>query len=306
MTKTNNVHRKVKVSTSKSRKGLKRPAQKIKIAHFSEAMPEQAQVQIKISKPQTKAQKVQDQAQQDQAQQGQAQQVKVQSQSSQPAKPAKSFDMQSVNAEMKRRAEQRTKKIEVSEQPVISAQKIKEQEIAKAISATNRSLSQKNSRNHYRKMSFGFRRVILAMACAAIAVFAIVYAVDINSPDIPLKVAAMQTGIEAHYPNYIPRGYNLSDVTSESGKITLNFQNSGAGEAFSLIEERSDWNTNVLYNEFVRPTFGDNYTVVSAGGADVYISGSDAAWVSDGIFYRIVTKSGTLTKKQISTIASKL
>ena len=62
MTKTNNVHRKVKVSTSKSRKGLKRPAQKIKIAHFSEAMPEQAQVQIKISKPQTKAQKVQDQA----------------------------------------------------------------------------------------------------------------------------------------------------------------------------------------------------------------------------------------------------
>lgn len=302
MTKTNSIHRKVKVSTSKSRKGLKRPAQKLKITHFSEAVPERAQVQVKISKAPTKVQTAQPQSQQSQTQ-GQARQIAVQDQSNQPAKSAKSFDMRGVNAEMKRRAEQRKK--EVSEQPVISARKIKEQEIAKAISSTNRSLSQDKNYKHPRKIQLGFHRVVLAVACAAVAVFAIVYAVDLNSPDVSLKVAAMQTGIEAHYPNYIPRGYSLSDVTSESGKITLNFR-SNDGDAFSLIETRSDWNTNTLYNEFVRPTFGDNYTVVSAGGADVYISGSDAAWVSDGIFYRIVTKSGTLTKKQISTIASKL
>lgn len=293
----NKVHRKVKVS-GKSRKGMTRPARKPAITRFSDGAATKAQisqgstaraqvrVQVKISKP------------------NEQNQSKKQAQ---PKSPVKKFDMAPVNAEMKRRAERREKQPEFSEQPVISAREIKEQEIAKVISATTRSFSQeKRHRRHYRKMGFGFRRVVLAMACAAVAVFAIVYFVNVNSPDISMKVAAMQTGIDAHYPNYVPRDYNLSDITSENGKITLNFRNDTTGDAFSLIEEKSDWNTNMLLNEFVRPNFGDNYTVVSDNGFNIYISNGNAAWVNDGIFYRIVVKAGILTKKQISTIAAKL
>ena len=284
------VHRKAKVS-GKSRKGMTRPVRKPAITRFSDGAVTKAQVsqgstagaqgqvQVKISKPKKQV----------------------------PKKQAKKFDMAPVNAEMKRRAERREKQPEFSEQPVISAREIKEQEIAKAISATTRSFSQeKRHRRHYRKMGFGFRRVVLAMACAAVAVFAIVYFVNVNSPDISMKVAAMQTGIDAHYPNYVPRDYSLSDITSENGKITLNFRNDTTGDAFSLIEEKSDWNTNTLLNEFVKPNFGDNYTVASDNGFNIYISNGNAAWVNDGIFYRIVVKAGTLTKKQISTIAAKL
>lgn len=291
MTKSK-VHRKAKVS-GKSRKGMTRPVREPKITRFSDGAVEK----IQVSQKQT-SQKAQNQVK-----------VKISKAKKrvQSKEQIKRFDVTPVNAEMRRRAERREKQPEFSEQPVVSAREIKEREIAKAISATTRSFSkEKHHRRHYRKIGFGFRRAVLAMACAAVAVFAIVYFVNVNSPDISMKVAAMQTGIDAHYPNYVPRDYNLSDITSENGKITLNFRNDTTGDAFSLIEEKSDWNTNMLYEEFVKSNFGSNYTVISDNGFSVYISGSNAAWVNDGIFYRIVVKSGTLTKKQISTIAAKL
>lgn len=168
-------------------------------------------------------------------------------------------------------------------------------------------------RSHYhsrQRVSFGFKRVVLALACAAAAVFAIVYFVNLNSPDISLKVAAMQSGIEAKYPTYIPRDFNLSDITSENGKITLNFRNSSTGDAFSIIEEKSSWDSTALYENYVKYTYGDNYTLIrdqeTTRGLALYISNSDACWVNGGVVYKLKTTSGSLTKKQIKAIAVSL
>lgn len=153
---------------------------------------------------------------------------------------------------------------------------------------------------------FGFKRVALALACAAVAVFAIVYFVNLNAPSVSLKVAAMQTGIEASYPSYVPRDFSLSDITSENGRIVLNFKNAATGDAFSLTEENSTWDSNALLNNYVKDTFGENYVVVKEQGLTIYISGSDATWVNGGLIYKLKTNSGSLTKKQIKTIAVSL
>ena len=284
MTK-NKVHRKAKISTGKSRKEMTRPTKASKITRFAEEPVQEIQVQIM---------KVQETVEQEIAKQ----------EVCEPAHAGQAFDMLKVNTRMQKRAEKRAG----NQQPqtTLTAQEIKEQEIKKAISATNRSFAYQKKHRHYKKMDFGFRRVMLAMACAAVAVLAIVYFVNSNSPDISLKVTAMQNGINAHYPGYIPRDYSLSDITSENGKVTLNFKNNSTGDAFSLVEEKVEWNTNDLYTNFVRANYGDNYVVISEGGLSIYISGSNAAWVSDGIFYKITTTSGSLTKKQLSTIAAKL
>lgn len=213
------------------------------------------------------------------------------------------LDMVKVNKKMR----ERTNRQNASGPKVsLSAKEIKEREIEKAISTTNRSIAQKRHRHHYRKMDFGFRRVMLAMTVAAVSVFAIVYFVNSNAPDMAIKVAAMQTGIKAHCPGYIPRDYSLSDATSEDGKMTLNFKNSTTDGAFSLVEEKTDWRADDLYANFIKPTYGENYVVVSDSGFNVYISGSNAAWTRDGIFYKITTTSGSLTKKQLSTIVANL
>ena len=193
-----------------------------------------------------------------------------------------------------------------------TAQELKDQAIQKALATvakTDTTKSKKTKKSGFDKVGqvhFGFGRVVLAMACAAAAVFAIVYFVNLNMPDISLRVAAMQTGIEASYPSYVPRDYNLSDITSEDGKITLNFKNATTDDAFSLVEEASSWDSNALLANYVKDAYGENYTVIKEQGLTIYISGSDACWVNGGVVYKIKTLSGALTKKQIKTIATSL
>ena len=116
----------------------------------------------------------------------------------------------------------------------------------------------------------------------------------------------MQTGIDASYPSYVPRDFSLSDITSEDGKITLNFKNNTTGDAFSLVEERSSWDSNALLNNYVRDEYGDDYITMREQGLTIYISNSNATWTNGGIIYKIKTLSGTLTKKQLKSIAVSL
>ena len=146
----------------------------------------------------------------------------------------------------------------------------------------------------------------LALTCAAAVVFAIVYFVNLNMPDISLKVAAMQSGIDASYPTYVPRDYSLSSITSENGKIVLDFSNNSTGDCFSITEEQSHWDSSALLSNFVKDEYGDNYTTIREQGLTIYISNSDAAWVNGGVVYKIKSVSGSLTKKQIRSIAVSL
>lgn len=193
----------------------------------------------------------------------------------------------------------------------MTAKEIKEQEIKKALNSATKSVEVEEKtmdpkKQKMGKTHFGFGRVILAMSCAAVAVFAIVYFVNLNMPDLSLRVAAMQTGINASYPSYVPRDFTLSDITSENGKVTLNFKNSSTGDAFSLVEESSSWDSNALLANYVAGEYGDEYDTVREQGLTLYMSGGDACWVNGGVVYKIKTLSGSLTKKQIKTIATSL
>lgn len=186
-----------------------------------------------------------------------------------------------------------------------SAKEIKEKEIEKAIKSAAKLPTVDSRKSAKRFSKFGWTRIILATACAATAIFAVVYFVNLTSTDMSLKVAAMQSGIDAHYPNYIPRGYSLSDVMSASGKVTMNFK-SGEDGAFGLSEESSNWDSNALLNNFVRPTYGEDYATIKEQGLTIYIGDKWATWVNGGIVYKLTVTSGSLTKKQMKTIATSL
>ena len=191
-----------------------------------------------------------------------------------------------------------------------TAKELKDQAIQKAlISAsrenfTNTSKQQKSA--GFKKMNIGIGRVLLALSCAAVAVFAIVYFVNLNMPNVSLKVAAMQTGINASYPSYVPRDYSISSITSENKKIVLEFKNGQTGQKYSLVEEASSWDSNALLTNYIKPTYGDNYTTVKEQGLTIYYSGSNAAWVNGGVKYMITADGDTLSNKQIRSIAASL
>ena len=220
---------------------------------------------------------------------------------------------ESANAQMKKRVAD--KQDMEADRP--TAKQLKDQAIQKAlVSASSMESidgenqmpanSKKTKKKAGSKVYFGFGRVLLALSCAAAAVFAIVYFVNLNMPDISMRVAAMQTGMDPAYPNYVPRDYSVSSITSEEGKITMEFNNSSSGGSFTLTEEKSSWDTNALVSNFVKEEYGENYSIIREQGLTIYVSGSDAVWVNGGMVYKIKTTSGSLTNKQIRSIAVSL
>lgn len=190
--------------------------------------------------------------------------------------------------------------------PRQTAAEIKNEAIEKAMASAAKVETKTKKKSKIPHIHFGWKRTLLALSCTAVAIFAIVYFVNLNAPNVSLKVAAMQTGIEASYPAYVPRDFNLSDITSENGKIVLNFKNTATGDAFSLTEENSAWDSNALLNNYVKYEYGENYTVIKEQGLTIYVSDNGATWVNRGVFYNLQTGYGTLTKKQIKTIAVSL
>ena len=193
------------------------------------------------------------------------------------------------------------------QQKKLTAKEIKEQEIKKAISTAKKlpEASKKRRRKTGVIGRLGWARLTLMITCATTAIFALVYFFSMTSADVSLQVAASQSGINATYPDYVPRGYELSDVTSASGKVTMNFKSDEG--AYMLSEEASSWNSDALLNNYVKENYtADEYSVVVEQGLTIYMGNNWEAWVNGGILYKLTVKSGALTKKQLKTIATSL
>ncbi len=219
--------------------------------------------------------------------------------------PAKSHPIQTIAND---RMKDRKMSMAQAQKQKMTAQELKEQAIKKALMAAQKTEQEEEQEDTRmaKKMHFGFGRVALALSCAAVAVFAIAYFVNLNMPDISLRVAAMQSGLEASYPSYVPRDYSLSSITSENGKVTLDFKKQADDNKFSLTEEKSSWDSNALFSNYVKTTFNENYLVIREQGLTIYVDGSSAAWVNGGVVYKLTANDGTLTKKQITSIAVSL
>lgn len=214
----------------------------------------------------------------------------------------KPVDMAKVSANMKAR----TMTPAPMTQP--TAQELKDRAIAKALSNAakpeKKEVVEKKAKKS--KLHLGVGRIILALSCAAAAVFAIVYFVNLNMPDISMRVAAMQSGIDPKYPGYVPRDFSVTDMVAEEGKITINFKNSQTGDSFSISEERSSWDSNALLSNFVKSEYGEDFATTRENGLTIYMTNSAATWVNGGMLYKLNITSGTLTKKQIRSIAVSL
>jgi len=176
-------------------------------------------------------------------------------------------------------------------------------EDAKAGKKKTRKKAEKEIR-HLKKRKAG--RVLLALATSAACVVALAAVVKVNLPNISVKVAAAQTGVEASYPSYIPRDFTLSGVyTNDQNSVIIEF-NGPEDKKFTLAEEKSSWDSNALLTNYVKGAYGSDYDIIREQGITVYINYSNAAWVNNGTFYRITANAGVLSKKQIKNIVGSL
>ena len=181
-----------------------------------------------------------------------------------------------------------------------------------AIRSAMRSVATMNTTDAPKEMHREFRkkkkggRIALALLCSAVTVGALVAFVHFNMPDISVRVAAMQTGIDASYPNIIPRGYTLSNVSSDKdGEIAMVFNNS-EGNSFTLTEEKSTWDSNALLNNFVKKNMSADYSTMREQGITIYTEGDLSTWVNGGILFKVKSSGKFLTKEQIRNLATSI
>ena len=300
-----NAHRQVRTSTTLNRKYVKRPTKSTddvvvkierspQVKHFYTPAVETQQTAAQVAK--------------------QAAKQATKQAAEEAMQPAMAHPMQArVNSRMQTR--RGAGKATQQNTAQVSARQLKDQAIQKALAdaekvnkttAKTKAVEAEESAKLDFKSRFTVPRIALALSCAMAAVFAIVYFVNLNMPDISLKVAAMQSGFDASYPSYVPRDFNLNGITSESSKIVLSFRNSTNGYSFTLTEGRSSWDSTALLNNYVKQNLTSDYTLIREQGLAIYSDGKKSVWVSGGMMYVLETTSGTLSKKQICAIATSL
>ena len=143
------------------------------------------------------------------------------------------------------------------------------------------------------------KHLIFAVA-SSICCMGVLYAtLKFSMPDISAKVAAAQNG--ASYPSFVPRDFIASGASFQKNTFTLEFVGPNKTH-FTLDQEKLPWDSNALLNNYVKPTWGEQYDTIREQGLTIYMYQSNAAWVNGGTVYKLNTTSGSLSKKQLKNI----
>ena len=147
------------------------------------------------------------------------------------------------------------------------------------------------------------KHLIFAVA-SSICCMGVLYAtLKFSMPDISAKVAAAQNG--ASYPSFVPRDFTARSASFQKNTFSLEFVGPDKTR-FTLDQEKLPWDSNALLNNYVKPTWGEQYDNVREQGLTIYMYQSNAAWVNGGTVYKLNTTSGSLSKKQLKNIITSL
>ena len=132
------------------------------------------------------------------------------------------------------------------------------------------------------------------------------YFTYLNMPNLSVRVAAAQAGVNASYPEYRPDGYSLSGaVAYDQGEVNMKFASNSGPQNFTISQKKSSWDSSAVLDNYVKEKAGENYITYNERGLTIYTYGSNAAWVNDGVLYTI-DGDAPLSSDQIRQIATSM
>ena len=172
-----------------------------------------------------------------------------------------------------------------------------------AINEAMDSAPKHHAKQHAQARSPRSRILGVVFGCFALVLFG-GYLTYLNVPNLSVRVAAAQAGIDASYPGYRPDGYRLDGpVAFSNGEVRMQFAANTGETGFTLNQAKSSWDSSALLENFVRNESKDEYTTSQEKGITIYSFDGDAAWVSGGILYTI-DGDAPLSPDQIRKIAT--
>lgn len=180
---------------------------------------------------------------------------------------------------------------------------LKNEAIHEAMAKEINSNKSKTRRTKQRKSNAFSRFMTIASASLAIILLA-GYFTYLNMPNISIKMAAVQSGVNAKFPGYRPDGYALrGPITFTNGEVNMQFAYANTDRDFTIKQEKSNWNSTAV-KEYVDTKSPDSTTTI-VNGLTIYTYGSNAAWVNGGVLYTL-EGNAPLSSDQIQRIATSM
>lgn len=204
-----------------------------------------------------------------------------------------------VSHPMVQRAHQSAKTKQQPLQPLKPSQVIKNEAIEKAINTPQKAKQKQPLKRRFPR--------IFSVSSASLAVLLLAgYLTYLNMPTISIRIAAVQSGIDASYPDYRPSGYRLDGpIAYNDGKVSMRFASNAGPQSFIINEQRSSLNSSAVLEDYIEPKAGKEYGTHTQSGLTIYTYNNSAAWVNGGILYTI-EGDAPLSNDQVLRIATSL
>ena len=216
---------------------------------------------------------------------------------------AASIQRQRANAQQKQSLEVRSNhQNSVQPKELKSAAVLKNEAILEAM---NREIApQKSVRAKKQRKSNRWSR-FMGMATASLAIVMLAgYFTYLNMPNLNMRMAAIQSGIDARYPGYSPDGYALNGpIQFKDGEVAMKFAYADGAQGYTLTQQKSNWDSSAV-KQYV-DSQSDSAIATQVDGLTIFTYQGSAAWVNRGILYT-VNGSAPLSSDQIQRIATSM
>ena len=151
------------------------------------------------------------------------------------------------------------------------------------------------------------RSRFISVASSALALLLLGgYFTYLNMPNLSVRVAAAQAGVNASYPEYRPDGYSLNGpVAYTQGEVVMKFAANAGPQNFTVSQSKSNWDSSAVLDNYVKEKAGENYIIYNERGLTIYTFDGNAAWVNGGILYTI-NGDAPLSSDQVRRIATSM
>lgn len=147
---------------------------------------------------------------------------------------------------------------------------------------------------------------LMSIASVSLALLLLAgYFTYINLPNLSVRVAAAQAGINANYPGYRPDGYRMAGVNYDKGSVSIKFAANAGPQNFTITQQQTAWDSTAVKENYVTPNWGNDVVPYTERGLTIYSHEGNAAWVNGGILYTI-SGDAPLSASQVRGIATSL
>jgi hypothetical protein len=186
---------------------------------------------------------------------------------------------------------------------------LKDKMVTKAINDARipEATTHKKAKKHHVSKKLGISPKALHFGAGALAALLLFgFVAYQNATNISIRIAATRAGFNATVPGYQPSGFGLrGPIEYGPGQVTINFKSNSDERNFHITQRVSNWTSESLLTNFVSSN-NRSYQTYQDKGRTIYIyDGSNATWVSGGVWYQIEGNSN-LSSEQLMHIASSI